>query len=326
MIRLVSILACACAAAAPAVPGRAAAQDYPVRPIRIVIGYAPGGLGDTLARVVADKLGARLGQPVIVENKPGAGGVIAAEYVARAAPDGYTLLQGTAAEMTYAASMVGAKLGYDATRDFAPISMLNAAQMVLVASPALGVKSVPELRQYAGRHSGKLNYASFGVGSSAHFAAEIFKSQTGMDITHIPFKGSEPAVQEVAAGRVQLLFNTVASSIPYIQAGRLVPLAVTGQARADALPEVPTFGQIGLSGVDLSPWAGLFAPKGTPAEIVRRLNGEVRAVLTSAEVESRLTALGAAPLPSTPEALGARVAQETETIKALVKKANLKFE
>ena len=302
------------------------AQTYPAKPVRLVIGYAPGGLGDLLARLVADKLTSRLGQPVLVDNRVGAGGTIAAEFVAKAPPDGYTLLQGTAAETTYAVSTVGSRLPYDPARDLAPISMLNLAPLVLVAHPSLGFASVKDVVDYGKANPGRLNYASFGMGSSSHFAAELFKAAIDLDLTHIPFKGSGPAVQEVMAGRVQLLFDTVASSAQHVRSGRLVALAVTSAQRAAPLPQVPTFKEIGISGVELQPWAVLFAPARTPAPIIARLNHDVREVLALPEVRERLAALAADAAPSSPEELGAHVRGEIARIARIVSEARLKFE
>ncbi len=308
------------------VAGMAAAQDYPTRPLRIVIGYAPGGLGDLLARMLADKLAPRLGQAVVVENRVGSGGTIAAELVAKAAPDGYTLLQGTAAETTYAPSTVGARLPYDPARDLAPITMLNGAQMVLVVHPSTGFTSVKDLVDYAKANPGKLNYASFGNGSSSHFAAELFKGVAGLDMVHIPYKGSGPAVQETMAGRVQILFDTVASSAQHVRASRLVALAVTGNTRAAFLPQVPLFKEAGYPAVELQPWAGLFAPAGTPPAIIQRLNREVRDVLLLPEISDKLKALGAGPTPGTPEELGAHVRAEIARVSRVVDGAKLKFD
>lgn len=302
------------------------AQDYPSRPVRIIIGYAPGGLGDLLARMLAEKLTPRLGQPVIVENRVGSGGTIAADVVAKAAADGYTLLQGTAAETTYAPSTVGARLPYDPARDFAPITLLNVAQMVLVVHPSTGFTSVRDLVDYAKANPGRLNYASFGNGSSSHFAAELFKSAAGIEMVHIPYKGSGPAVQETMAGRVQLLFDTVASSAQHVRAGRLVALAVTGNTRANFLPQVPLLKEVGFAAVELQPWAGLFAPAGTPPAVIQRLNREVREVLLSAEISDRLNALGAGPAPGTPEELAAHVRAEIIRVGRVVEGAKLKFD
>ena len=302
------------------------AQDYPSRPVRIIIGYAPGGLGDLLARMLAEKLTPRLGQPVIVENRVGSGGTIAADVVAKAAADGYTLLQGTAAETTYAPSTVGARLPYDPARDFAPITLLNVAQMVLVVHPSTGFTSVRDLVGYAKANPGRLNYASFGNGSSSHFAAELFKAAAAIDMVHIPYKGSGPAVQETMAGRVQLLFDTVASSAQHVRAGRLVALAVTGNTRANFLPQVPLLKEVGFAAVELQPWAGLFAPAGTPPSVIQRLNREVREVLLTAEISDRLNALGAGPAPGTPEELAAHVRAEIIRVGRVVEGAKLKFD
>ena len=302
------------------------AQDYPSRPVRIIIGYAPGGLGDLLARMLAEKLTPRLGQPVIVENRVGSGGTIAADVVAKAAADGYTLLQGTAAETTYAPSTFGARLPYDPARDFAPITLLNVAQMVLVVHPSTGFTSVRDLVDYAKANPGRLNYASFGNGSSSHFAAELFKAAAAIDMVHIPYKGSGPAVQETMAGRVQLLFDTVASSAQHVRAGRLVALAVTGNTRANFLPQVPLLKEAGFAAVELQPWAGLFAPAGTPPAVIQRLNREVREVLLSAEISDRLNVLGAGPAPGTPEELAAHVRAEIIRVGRVVEGAKLKFD
>ena len=301
-------------------------QDYPNRPIRLMVGYAAGGLGDVLARIVAERLGSRLGQPVIVENRLGAGGTISAAYVAKAAPDGYTLMQGAAAEMTYAVSTVGPKLPYDPVRDFAPITLLNISPLVLVVNPASGFTTVKQLIDHGRANPGKLNYASFGNGSSSHFAAEMFKAAAGLDMVHVPLKGSAPAMQEVLAGRVDLLFDTVANSLPQIRAGKLIALAVTTPERAIAIPAVPSFKEIGMPAVELAPWAGMFAPAGTPAPIIARINREVRELLQQPELRDRLSAMSADPVPGTPEELGARVKAEVARIARVASEAKLKFE
>ena len=305
---------------------QARAQDYPNRPIRLVIGYAPGGLGDLLSRLIADRMSARMKQPVLVENRVGAGGTIAAGLVAKAPPDGYTLLQGTAAEITYASSVHGAKLAYDPAKDLAPITMLNLSAMALVAHPGRGLNSVKELIDFARANPGRLNIASFGNGSSSHFAAEMFKASNGLDIQHVPYKGSGPAVQELMAGRVDILFDTVASSAQHARSGKLVPLAVTSPQRAAPLPQVPTFRELGIGGVELQPWAALFAPAGTPEAIIQRLNREVRDILALPEVSERLASLAAGGTPSSPEELGAHVRAEIARIAKVVNEAKLKFD
>ena len=302
------------------------AQEYPNKPIRFVIGYAPGGLGDLLARLLADKMSSRMKQPVLVENRLGAGGTIAAGLVAKAAPDGYTLLQGTAAEITYASSIHGPRLTYDPAKDLAPISMLNISAMVLVAHPSRGFASVKDVVDFARANPGRLNIASFGNGSSSHFAAEMFKAANGVEIQHVPYKGSGPAVQELMAGRVDILFDTVASSAQHARAGRLVPLAVTSPQRALPLPQVPTFRELGDRGVDLQPWAALFAPAGTPEAVIQRLNREVREILALPDVSERLTSLAAGGTPSSPEELGAHVKAEIARIAKVVGDAKLKFD
>jgi tripartite-type tricarboxylate transporter receptor subunit TctC len=303
-----------------------AQQDYPNRPIRLMVGYAAGGLGDVLARMVAERLGARLGQPVLVENRLGAGGTISAAYVAKAAPDGYTLMQGAAAEITYAVSTSGGKLPYDPVRDLTPITLLNISPLVLVVNPGTGFTTVKQLVDYGKANPGKLNYASFGNGSSSHFAAEMFKSAAGLDMVHVPLKGSAPAMQEVVAGRVELLFDTIANSGPQIRAGKLVPLAVTTAQRATTLPNVPSFKEIGMPAVELAPWAGMFAPAGTPAPIIARLNREVRELLLQPDLRDRLSAMSADPAPGTPEELGAHVKAEIARIAKVVSDAKLRFD
>lgn len=302
------------------------AQDYPNRPVKLLVGYAPGGLGDVLARLVADKLTARLGQPVVVENRLGAGATIAAGFVAKAPADGYTLLMGAAAETTFAVSTFGPKLPYDPARDLAPISMLNVAALVLITNPSLGFSTVKELIDYGKANPGKLNYASFGNGSSSHLAAEMFRSATGLNVVHVPFRGSAPAMQEVLAGRIPFMFDTVANSIAQIRAGKLTALAVTSPQRTTSLPQVPTFKEIGMSGIELMPWAGLFAPAGTPATIIQRLNRDVRDALGQPDIRDRLRSLSADAAPSTPEELGAHVKAEIARVARIVNEAKLKFE
>lgn len=292
--------ACAICCAPPA-----AAQAYPARTVRIIVPYPAGGGIDIMSRVIGERLSQRLGQAFVVENKPGAGTLVAAETVARAAPDGHTLMITTDATITINPHLY-AKLPYDAQKDFAPITQLVALNQLLLAHPAVPATTLGELVAYAKGNPGKLNYASYGVGSQPHLAMEILKNQAGIDILHVPYKGIPQAVPAAIAGEVQLTFSGAASSLAHIRGGRLKALAIGGKTRLPLLPEVPTFAEAGFPEVPANAWFGLFAPAGTPASVIARLHGEVARLLREPEfTQKEVTAKGYELVASTADEFAA---------------------
>ncbi len=288
--------------------GQALAQAYPAKPIRIVVPYPAGGGIDIMSRLIAQRLAQRFGQSVVVENKPGAGTIVAAESVARAAPDGYTLLITTDATITINPYLY-AKLPYDAVKDFAPVSQLVFLNQLLVANAALPVNNLKELIAHAKANPGKLNYASYGIGSQPHLAMEIFKSQSGTDIVHVPYKGIPQAVPAAIAGEVQLTFSGAASTQAHLRAGRLKALAIGGKARLPLLPDVPTFAEAGFPDVPANAWFGLFAPAGTPRDVITLLHGEIVRLFKEPEfVQKEIAAKGYELVASSPEEFAAFLA------------------
>jgi tripartite-type tricarboxylate transporter receptor subunit TctC len=307
------------------VSGLALAQSWPAKPLRIVIAQAPGSATDVISRVVANPLSESLGQPIVIDARPGAGGVLGTEVAARSAPDGYTLFMGN--NSTHGSNpAVYAKLPYDAVKDFAPVSFVASVPYVLVVDPALPVKSVQEFIAYAKARPGKLNYASAGNGSTHHFCGELFKSMTGIDMQHIPYKGSGPGIAGLLGGEVSMMFSNVADIGSQIKAGKVKPLAVTATKRASTLPEVPTMAEAGLPDFVITSWFGLLVPAGTPAPIVARLNAETVKVLGRAEVKSTLAAQGLEVAPSTPEQFAAHIKSEIARFTRIAKAAGIKAE
>ena len=285
--------------------GPAAAQPYPAKPFRIVVPYPAGGGIDVLSRVIGLRLAQRFNQPVVIDNKPGAGTIVAAESVAHAAPDGYTLMVTTDATMSVNPYLY-AKLPYDPAKDFAPVTQLVFLNQLLVANAALPASNLKELIAYAKANPGKLNYASYGIGSQPHLAMEILKSQSGADIVHVPYKGIPQAVPAAIAGEVQLTFSGAASTQAHIKAGRLNALAIGGTARLPLMPEVPTFAESGFPDVPANAWFGLFAPAGTPREVITLLHAEVTRLFKDPEfMQKEVTAKGYELVASTPEAFAA---------------------
>jgi tripartite-type tricarboxylate transporter receptor subunit TctC len=307
MLRRRSLAALAAAFAAPA----AAAQDYPTRTIRLVVPRAPGGGSDNIARVLAAPLGARLGQTVVVENRPDATAILGAELVARAAPDGYTLY--LADNSFYQNPSFIPHIPYDTIRDFAAVTMLAQAPVVLLANPAVPARTVAELVAYAKANPGKLSYASGGVGASTHFAGVLFNLRAGTEIVHVPFRSSGPAVTALLGNQVQLQFGGLSSARPYIEAGTLRALAVTSARRDPLLPDVPTFAESGLPGVDITSVWGIHAPARTPIAIRRALRDAIVATMQDPPVHRRLRELGYDPVGNTPE----EHQRQTEQIVAL---------
>jgi tripartite-type tricarboxylate transporter receptor subunit TctC len=304
------------AAALPAVARIAAAQTYPTRPVRLVVGFAAGQAIDILARLIAQSLSGRFGQQFIVENRPGGGGNIATEAVVRAPPDGYTLLAVGSNNMINAT--LYEKLNFDFIRDIALVASIYRVPQVMEVNPSFPAKTLPELIAYAKANPGKINFASAGNGSVAHVTAELFKMMAGVNMQHVPYRGAAPALTDLLGGQVHLMFDNMPSSIEHIRAGRLRPLAVTATARLEGLPDVPTVADF-LPGFETSAWAGIGAPKNTPAEIIDQLNRETNAALADPKLKARVADLGGMVFPLSPAEYEKRVAEETEKWGKVVK-------
>jgi len=302
-----------------------AQEAYPTKPIRIVVPFPAAGTTDILARAVAQKLTETWGQSVIVDNRPGAAGNIGAELVAKAAPDGYTLLMGTVGTHAINASLY-AKMPYDHVKDFTPIVLVAGVPNVLVVNPSLPVKTVAELVAYEKANPGKLNFASSGSGTSIHLSGELFKTSAGVQMTHVPYKGSAPAVTDLIGGQVQLMFDNLPSALPHIKAGKLRAIAVTSLVRAPALPDVPTIAESGYPGFEASSWFGLLAPAGTKPEIVAKINAEVRKWLATPEARDKLASQGANAAGGTPEDFARHIAAETAKWAKVVKQSGAKVD
>ena len=295
-----------------------AQSTYPTRPIRLIVPFPPAGTTDILARAVAQKLSETWGQQVVVENHPGAGGNIGSDIVAKASPDGYTLLMGTVGTHAINPSLYS-KMPYDHVKDFVPVILVAGVPNVLVVNPSLPVKSVRELIDYAKANPGKLNFASSGNGTSIHLSGELFKTMTGVQMTHVPYKGSSPALTDLMGGQVQLMFDNLPSSLSFIKAGKLRALAVTSSERSATLPELPTLAESGLPGFEASSWFGVLAPAGTPKDIVDKINGAVAAWLATPEAKEKLLSQGALVAGGTPEAFTKHIAAETAKWAKVVK-------
>jgi tripartite-type tricarboxylate transporter receptor subunit TctC len=305
------LLLAAAALLAPALTAsRAGAEGaFPAKPVRLIVPEPPGGGNDTLARAIAQNLGGRLGQPVIVDNRAGASGMIAAEEVKRAAPDGYTLFLGQTQTLAVNPRLY-AHLPYDPTTDFAPISLIAAIPLVLLVNPSVPANSLKELVALATAHPGTLNFASAGNGSGSHLAGALFKSVTHIDIAHVPYKGTGPALADLLAGQVQIFFSTLPSAVPYVRAGTVRALAVTGAARVPALPQVPTAREAGLAGFEVALHYGILAPAKTPAEIVGGLNQALHQTMQDPPLVQRFDSMGIVPLSSTPDGFARDIASE----------------
>ncbi|HYT97348.1 MAG TPA: tripartite tricarboxylate transporter substrate binding protein [Casimicrobiaceae bacterium] len=307
--------------AAPVVLGQAA---YPTKPVRLVVPFPAGGTTDLLARAAAQKLSEAWGQQMIVDNRPGAAGNIGAELVAKSTPDGYTLLMGTVGTHAINASLY-AKMPYDHVKDFTPVILVAGVPNVLVVNPQLPVNTVPELIAYAKANPGKLNFASSGSGTSIHLSGELFKTMTGVQMTHVPYKGSAPALTDLIGGQVQLMFDNLPSSLAFIKAGKLRAIAVTGATRAPALPDVPTVADT-VPGFEASSWFGILAPAGTPRDIVMKINGETSKWLASPDAKEKLAAQGANVAGGTPEDFAKHIQAETAKWAKVVKESGAKVD
>lgn len=314
MIRFPALIFCL-AASASTIPAIAAA--FPEKPIKLQVGYAPGGSADTLARLVGQAMGQQLGQPVIIENRPGASGNIAASYVARSAPDGYTLFLGSNATAINMTLYHG--LTFDLRKSFAPIGMIASFPNMIVVNPSLPARNLKEFISYAQRNPGKLNFGSSGTGSSTHLAGVLFGLQAKVTMTHVPYKGSAPALTDLMGGQIDVMFDNAPSSLPYVQGGKLRALAVTSDTPMKTAPDIPTAASQGLPDFRIKSWYGLFAPAGTPTEVVQRLNAAIHRALSQGDVQAKLAELGVQPEPDSPAEFKVYVDGEIDRWGAVVK-------
>jgi tripartite-type tricarboxylate transporter receptor subunit TctC len=317
------LLLCCFAAGLVFTHAAGAQTDWPSKPIRIIGPFAPGGNGDVVARVTAARLQQLLGQPVIVENKTGAGGVIATDYVAKSPPDGYTLLMSSTGPHTISPSLM-AKIPYDPVRDLAPVSLVSSNALVLLVNPSLPVKTVPELIALAKREPGKLHFSSSGIGGTMHLSAEMFKSMAGIDIVHVPFRGGAPATTALLAGEVQMAFSNLSDALPHIKTGKLRALGVTSDKRQAQAPEVPTIAESGLQGYQVTMWNGLVAPGGTPPEVVNRIAAAVQKITRDPSFQSKMAEIGSVSMVDTPEHFRLYVNEELARWSKVVKASGAK--
>ena len=316
------VAAAAAALALAAAPVRA---DYPDRPIHLVVPFPAGGGADILARTIMPRVARELGTTIVVETRPGAGGNVGAEYVARAAPDGYTLLYGTNGTHAINRALYGS-LAFDPVRDFAPVSRMTQIAALVVVYPGLPVATVGELVAYAKANPGKVFFASAGNGTTSHLAGELFRTVAQVDVVHTPYRGGALAANDLMGGHVALMIDVMPNVLPLAQGGKLRALAVTTAARVPAAPEIPTVAESGLPGFEVSAWDGVLAPAGTPTAVIDRLNAAIRAALADPEVRAALVARGAQPVPGTPEAFARHIAAESEKWAQVVKKAGAKVD
>jgi tripartite-type tricarboxylate transporter receptor subunit TctC len=309
------------AAALPTISRLASAQAYPSRPVHIIVGAAPSGTYDITARLIGQWLSERLGQPFVVENRPGAGTTIATEAVVKAPPDGYTLLLVGGAAVTSA--LLYDKLNFNLIRDIAPVAAISREPHAMVVNPSVPASTVPEFIGYAKGNLGKISMASGGVGTVGHLSGELFKMMTGVNLVHIPYRGLAPALTDLLGGQVQVTFASTAPSIEHIRTGKLRALAVTTATRSEMLPDVPTVGEF-VPGYEASTWSGVGAPKAAPAEIIEKLNDEINAALADPKMSARLSDLGGAPLPGSPAQFGKLIVDETEKWHKVIKFAGIK--
>jgi tripartite-type tricarboxylate transporter receptor subunit TctC len=299
------------------------ALDYPTKPVRLIVGVAPGGANDTVARLVAQALSERLGQPVVVENRPGAGGNIGLEAVINAPPDGYTLLFATSANALAASFYDNANVNF--ARDIAPVTSLVRGPLVMEVNPSFPAKTIPEFIAYAKANPGKINMASAGIGNTTHVAGVLFMMLTGTKFTHVPYRGGAPAVADLMAGQVQLYFDGISGSLGYIRSGKLRALGVTTAQRSDVLPDVPSIAEF-VPGYEAGGWYGIGVPRNVPAEIVDKLNSDINASLADPKLKARLAELGYTTLGSSPAAFGTMIAQEIDKWAKVLKFAGIKAE
>lgn len=305
-----------------AVPCGAAAQAYPVKPIRLIVPSTPGGSVDTLARTVGPRLAEKWGQQVIVDNRSGAGGAIAGEMVAKSPPDGYMLLVGTIASLATNVSLQK-KLPYDPVRDFAPITLLATQNLMLLVHPSLPVKTVKELTALAKKRPGSLSFSSAGNGTGGHLSGELYKMLAGVDLLHVPYKGVTPAMVDIISGQVTMTFASILSGSQQVKAGRLRALAVTGGHRSSAMPELATMVEAGVAGYESATWYGIVAQAGTPADIVNKINAEMVAIVKSPDMNERLSKEGADPVGSSPAAFAKHIQSEIDKWRKVIRAAGI---
>lgn len=315
---LVCLLTCVTAAASAQPP-------YPSKPIRLIVAFASGGGTDVAARAVAHQLAALLSQQVVIDNRPGAGGAIGTEFGAKAAPDGYTLLVGSSAAFAIIPHL-NPKLPYDPVRDFVPVGAFAKLVFVLDVHPSVPARSVRELIAIAKSHPARLNYGSSGQGATAHLATEMFMSQTGVKMTHVPYKGAGPAMTALIAGEVDVLFDSMLTTLPQARAGRIRPLAVTTLQRSALMPQLPTIDESGVKGYELVNWFGIFAPAGTPRAVIDRLNSAINAALRRPELNERLSSHGVEPFAGTPDDLASLVRNELAKYGKIIREADIRSE
>ena len=301
------------------------AQSYPAKPIRLIIPFPPGGATDIFGRVLAQKLGELIGQSVVIENRPGAGGVIGSEMAAKATPDGYTILLATTSTHSIGPAL-NPKMPYDARKDFAPVIHLADATNILIASPTLPVNSLKELIAYAKANPGKLNFGSSGNGTIVHLTGEQFKAATGTFVVHIPYRGTALTIPDLIAGQIAFVFDNIASALPHVRSGKVKSLGISQLKRSPLVPDIPTMDEAGLKGFESNTYFGVFAPAGTPVPIIQRLNAEINKALQVADFRERLGALGAEPVGGPPEALARAIVRDFDKYAAVIKRAGIKPE
>jgi tripartite-type tricarboxylate transporter receptor subunit TctC len=312
------------AALAFAAASLAHAQSWPARPVKMIVPFPAGGPTDVLTRALAERLGAAFGQPVVVDNKPGAGGTIGSDFVAKSAPDGYTLLMATSS--THSIGPYLGKVPYDPQKDFTPIVYVGKATNILVVSPTLGVHSVRELIDYAKRNPGQLNYATSGIGSISHLTSEMFAAMAGIKLTHVPYKGTQLSMPDLMSGQVAILFDSVLTAKPHLDAKRLVGLAVSSRERSPLVPEMPTVAESGLPGFDSWTWFGVFGPAGTPQPVIDRMNAEMNRIISDAAIKERFTQLGFETTGGSPADFSSVVQGEARKWSKVIREANVKPE
>jgi tripartite-type tricarboxylate transporter receptor subunit TctC len=325
MTRILAILVAIAATLSPCLDTRTIAADYPTRPVNLIVAFTPGGPSDVLARIIGRQLEKILGQTFVIDNRPGGAGNIAADTVAHAAPDGYTLLMGNNGLLATNQSLFK-KLNFDGEKDFAPISLIGSQPNILVVNPKLGINSMAELISYAKANPGRLNYANSGFGAAAHLSAELFKSDAKVDIVSVSYKGAAPALQDLIAGHVQVMFATSASVVSFLKAGTLRPLAVTTLKRFSLMPELPTVAELGLPGFDATTWHGLVAPAGTPRDVIATLNRATVQALRDPDTLHQLHDLGVEVSSSTPDEFAAYIKAEIPKWAAVVKASGAQVE
>jgi tripartite-type tricarboxylate transporter receptor subunit TctC len=319
LLRFFACLVLACASCVASAQG-----TWPQRPVKMIVPFPAGGPTDVMTRVLSEKLTHAIGQPVVVENKPGAGGTIGADFVAKSAPDGYTLVMATGS--THSVGPYLGKVPYDPVKDFAPVVYVGYATNILLVSPAIGVNNVRELIALAKKNPGQLNYSTSGIGSVAHLTSEMFAAQAGIKLTHVPYKGTQQSIPDLASGQVALLFDNVVTAKPHVDSKRLKGIAISSLQRSSIVPDIPTIDESGLPGFDSWNWFGIFAPAGTPRAVVERLNAEMNRILADAAVRERFRGLGFEVTGGTPAEFMAVMQSESQRWSKVIREANVKAE